>query len=109
MHHRSSERPSCLLYAWKKPSSVFANWIFFSAKFVSDTFQSIVSFLPLPPSYLPHSHFVLVCLFHREINQGLIGKEVVPALYILVSTRPEWEGDFMTFSSPQGPFRILLP
>lgn len=45
-----------------------------------DIFLNIVPLSSSTSELPPHSHFVVVCLFQREINQGLIGKEIVHAL-----------------------------
>lgn len=48
-----------------------------------EIFLTIVPF-PSTSELLSRSHFVAMCLFQREINQGLLRKEIVHTHYILV-------------------------
>lgn len=82
---RTFQQPERLwesLLATSHLERVLANRIF--QILCQDIFLSIVPFSSSTSELPPHSHFVVVCLFQREINQGLIRKEIVYSPYILV-------------------------
>lgn len=90
IHARDFQCPTEVL---SKPLRYFTHGNSHSVFLLAGLFQILslhenifLSIVPFPPTFelLSHSHFVVACLFQREINQGLLRKEIVHKLYILV-------------------------